>query len=57
MIVSNMGKYKDLTGQRFGSVVAVKRVENGKNGNARWNCKCDCGGERVFEGKELIRNR
>lgn len=43
--------YKDLTGQRFGRLVAVRRVEdhiqsNGKK-EVQWLCNCDCGEEVV----------
>lgn len=38
-----MGKFADLTGQRFGRLTVVARVENYKDGHARWICKCDCG--------------
>lgn len=35
----------DLSGQRFGRLVAVQR--SGSDGsNAWWNCKCDCGNEK-----------
>jgi len=40
-----MGALRDLTGRRFGKLVAIKRVENDKHGHARWLCKCDCGNE------------
>ncbi len=33
---------EDITGQRFGHLVAIKRAEN-KNGRTRWECRCDCG--------------
>jgi len=36
---------KDATGKRFGRLVAIRRVENYKDGRARWLCKCDCGKE------------
>ena len=38
-----MGKYVDLTGQRFGRLIVIKRdgVTNSKH--TRWLCKCDCG--------------
>ena len=42
-----MAKPKDLTGQRFGRLIAIKRVENNKHGKARWLCKCDCGNETI----------
>lgn len=35
----------DLTGQRFGKLVAIKRDydKKDKNNNFYWECKCDCG--------------
>ena len=33
----------DLKNERFGSLIAIKRVENNKNSQAVWLCKCDCG--------------
>lgn len=41
----------DLTGQRFGRLVAIERAPvNAKNGNALWVCQCDCGERRVVDG-------
>ena len=37
-----MGKFIDLTGQRFGRLVALYRAENKKK-QTMWACKCDCG--------------
>lgn len=37
-----MGKFKDLTGQRFGRLVVVERTENVRDHTA-WLCQCDCG--------------
>lgn len=42
-----MAVIKDLTGQRFGRLVAVSQAGKANNGNAKWLCKCDCGGEKV----------
>lgn len=36
----------DLTGQRFGQLVALK-LEYRENGQSYWRCKCDCGKETV----------
>lgn len=33
----------DITGQRFGRLVAVSRVGYDKHGQSRWLCQCDCG--------------
>ena len=43
-------KFVDLTGQRFGRLTVIKRVEN--NGEkVMWLCRCDCGNETtVFSG-------
>lgn len=37
-----MGKVVDLTGQRFGRLVVLKRVNNDNCGKAQWLCQCDC---------------
>ena len=34
---------KDLTGQRFGRLVAVRRLDEKQNSCYFWLCKCDCG--------------
>lgn len=34
---------KDLTGQRFGRLVALGPVGRTSSGNAIWLCQCDCG--------------
>lgn len=39
-----MGKFIDLTGQRFGRLVVVgKNPAKTKGGATRWDCVCDCG--------------
>lgn len=46
-----MSKLKDITGERFGRLVVVKRVENDSNGQAMWLCQCDYGSEpKVIRG-------
>ena len=45
-----MPKFIDLTGERFGRLVVIKRVENDKHGNSCWLCKCDCEQEVVVRG-------
>ena len=51
-------KIIDVTGQRFGHLLAVERIpwQESKSGPA-WRCKCDCGGERVELGWMLRRGR
>lgn len=46
----------DLTNQRFGHLIALKRVprpEELRSGGAYWLCKCDCGKEKIILGKSL----
>lgn len=40
------GKRQDLTGRRFGMLVALEKRPD-PNGRVRWFCRCDCGGETV----------
>lgn len=48
-----MGRIKDITGERFGKLVAVKNVGVNKHKRALWLCKCDCGNECVVTSQEL----
>lgn len=50
-----MSNFKDVTGQRFGLLTVIKRVENDKQGNSRWLCKCDCENTAIVSGKDLQR--
>lgn len=38
-----MGKFVDITGQRFGRLVAINAKEKDKYGAYLWTCQCDCG--------------
>lgn len=49
--------FVDLTDRRFGSLTVLCRVENDKNGNRRWHCRCDCGVEKDITGGNLTRAR
>ena len=44
---------KDLVGQKFGRLTVVKRLENGPNYKAMWECLCDCGQTKVTAGAYL----
>lgn len=42
------GRYKDITGQRFGRLIAIEMVgwiQRTKTRTAKWRCLCDCGKE------------
>ena len=43
---------KDLTGQRFGRWVVLKRAETTKKG-VYWECRCDCGNIGIVRGTSL----
>ena len=48
-----MGQFIDLSGQRFGQLVALRRVGTNKSGSAIWLCKCDCGNEKEINAGSL----
>ena len=49
-----MSNFVDLTGQKFGKLEVIRRVENNKQGNAQFLCKCDCGKEIIVRSSNLI---
>lgn len=36
-------RLKDLTGSRYGNLIAIYRVSMDKHGRSIWLCQCDCG--------------
>jgi hypothetical protein len=44
---------KDLTGNKFGKLVALKRNGGRRNGHILWDCRCDCGAEKAVPGYAL----
>ena len=40
-------------GVRFGSLAVVRRAQNGKAGDVRYSCSCDCGKEHVVSARLL----
>jgi hypothetical protein len=45
----------DLTGQRFGRLVAEEIASQGTGRGLRWRCRCDCGSVKVVSSAELRR--
>lgn len=41
-------RLRDITGERFGRLVALEPTGEIRNGSALWRCRCDCGREDVF---------
>lgn len=45
---------RDLTGQRFGRLVALECVGSSPSKRRLWNCVCDCGNTKVVSSGSLI---
>src|ERR1700719_1276503 len=49
-----MTKIRDITGQRFGMLLVVKRATD-RGERIKYLCKCDCGNEKVIYGESIRR--
>lgn len=49
-----MGKYKDLTGEKFNRLTVIEKAGKDKHGKILWKCKCDCGNEVITHGRSLL---
>lgn len=49
-------RFIDLTGQRFGKLVAIKRVKN-RGRETFWLCQCDCGNTKEINASRLRRGK
>ena len=50
-----MGKFVDLTGQRFGRLVVINLLTSKGAKRPKWLCKCDCGNECAVLGYNLVK--
>ena len=41
--ITSKRRFRDLTGERFGSLVVIKLSHMNTKGSAMWECRCDCG--------------
>ena len=48
-----MPRAKDLTGQRFGRLVAIEPTAKRYGGSVVWRCRCDCGNEHLVSASIL----
>jgi hypothetical protein len=46
--------YRDISGSRFGRLVAIKRIGKGRDGRTQWECACDCGSTASVSTSNLI---
>lgn len=51
-----MGRFIDLSGQRFGRLIILDRNKNNKHNQVMWRCRCDCGKEVIAVGGDLKNN-
>lgn len=45
---------KDLTGRRFGKLIALKPTDKRIDGKIVWECKCDCGRTAFITSRHLV---
>jgi hypothetical protein len=48
-----MAKIKDITGKRFGRLVAQEVFGKEPSGSYKWKCLCDCGNEKTVRKSHL----
>ena len=50
-----MHNTRDLSGERFGNLVAVRPTSERKSGSVVWECQCDCGNTTLASAQNLRR--
>lgn len=53
VIKTGKNNFKDLTGQRFGKLVAISSIYDEKTKRYKWLCQCDCGNNILVLGSSL----
>ncbi len=51
-----MGKFIDLSEQRFSRLTAIKEAGRTRRGQVLWLCRCDCGATVIVESGKLRKN-
>ena len=49
-----MGKFRDLTGEKFNMLTVIEQTGRDAYGKILWRCQCDCGNETVTHGRDLV---
>ena len=49
-----MRRARDLTGRRFGALIVLAFAGRTASRNARWRCRCECGGESTVTDTDLV---
>lgn len=50
---NKQNNFKDITGQKFGKLTAIKPIGMTNNRNTIWLCQCDCGNFKEVRGDQL----
>lgn len=50
---TSKANFKNLTGQRFGKLTVLERVENDRFDHVNYKCQCDCGGITIVDATNL----
>lgn len=50
-----MSKMKDLSGLRFGRLLALFPVGKDRHGSYMWECRCDCGNTKIVRSGNLVK--
>jgi len=48
-----MSRVRDLTGQKFGRLRVLERMENATDGHAQWLCECKCNNRLIVTSQSL----
>lgn len=48
-----MGKFVDITGNKYGRLTVIERVDNALDGQSRWLCECTCGNTTIVSKGNL----
>lgn len=48
-----MGKFKDITGEKFGRWTVIERYYDTNSKETKWLCQCSCGKEKIVQGGHL----
>lgn len=49
--------FRDLTGQRFGKLMAMRKDGISDRGYANWVCRCDCGKTVIVDSRSLTKEQ
>lgn len=48
-------RFRDIEGNRFGRLIAIKYAGKDSRKSSMWNCLCDCGTSKIISSNKLIK--